>query len=1725
MKTRRTEKQRSRLRLETLEPRLALATYTWDDAANTLSVSLATNQSLTVTQTGANAYLSIDSGLFTQVGGTAATLDFGRFVFPLADVASSISIDNALATTSGFVNNVTFSGSGLLTTGTLNVSLTDPDASGTIAFNGGFDVTVSAALNLTSVNTVRIPAGTELTAVGGGTLTLSANQQTTPRFGFFPGVEISGGVLSADTGAITVLGRSGNGNYAGVGLSGTTSRIATGGTARVEGNSPAGSPGVAMGTAVLDAAGDVLVKGGSVDYRGVELSGSTITSQAGSVTVEGTGKTEGIYANAGAIEALGATTSAGAIVRGSAVGTFAIGVSIGGAGSRVRTNAGPLLVEGTGGVGIGAGAVISTTADNPSATLAVTSLTTGGVGVGGTDAQITTTRGAINVNGVGGVRVVGGGKIVGQGAGADSTVTVIGTNTNTADGVTVTGANSAIAANGGELKVDGTGRRGLYLFDNAAITTTAAPLSVKGTATGTADGLSGAYLSNSSKIQSGAALTVEGTGIGGVYLSSSQLAGGGTAPVVVRGTATTTGRGIEGLTAQVTSGGTLLVEGTGGNGASTSLNQGIYWYSSSSLVGEGDVTVNGTGGNRTAGTGSSNIGVFLDLQSQMISNNGSMAATGNGGGVGSSFGNTGVYNGGRISALGAAGTVTVTGQGGNLTGTGGGNLGIYVSSGFNRITSAGGALSVTGTGGGGGSGTNLGIDSEGEIKNLGTNAEASVTVRGTGGSPSSTQSDNIGVRLTNTLGPISSAGGAVTVIGTGANPSTNYAGGVSLYNAKVTGPRDVTVTAAAKGPALVLDGPGAQITSTGGAVFVEGRALSGTNGGGIVLKSARIGTDGGTGAVTVRGTAESANTFDTYAGVNNNGGTIVSAGGPLLLEGTVAGNAKGHGIVVSSFSRIENAGLGGSLTIRGVAGGNNLSSGNSDGINLASYVLANGGPILLEGTGGPGSTAFNNSGLNLAGALIMTSGPIESATITMTGTAGGAANGIGNYGIQSLSTISASGAITLTGTGNGMNSAEGLRLGSSISGSAITLVADTMNLASGLNANGGTISVRPKTAGTPLNLGGFDVLTGSPKTLGLTDQELDGMSAGQILLGDNTTGPVTVSAATSRSSSTNVSLTSAGAIQFTTGSISTTGGNLTLDAGTFVSPAASGVDATVGTLAFSPGDQLALALNGTTVDSQYRRLNVAGGVNLTGVTLALSGTYMPVFNDRFTLVENDGTDAIVGTFTGLPEGAVIENFLGGGLPAQLSYVGGSGNDVVLTIQSPAQRVTSVTPLANGVKFSLNKPAVVGDLNLYDYRDPSGQWVLGDADVRLVDGAGKAIAGSLLVAANNQDFTFLATAGALPAGTYTLSLRSGANGFHTATGEAFDGDGDNLPGGAYATTFTVAAAPAVVVSLPHFSRGPEQTVNLPPEESLGIPVRISDGAGVSSLTFELQFDPELLNVTGATSPGGTVVFTSLAAGRVRVAVTLAIPMSAGPQLFAYVQANVPSTAAARYGERNLLDLSALDVRGASNQVIAASDQDAVQTNAYHGDLGRNGRYDSYDVQQASRLALDLDTGLRSYPLLDAVLMTDFNANQRPDSFDVQRVSRLALNLPVTEVAALPASPPPTTDTGRFASRESAKQLRSDVDGNGVVDAQDILWAVYALEQTGRDPSLPKTSPLKLDVNEDNSFDAADILTTLFDFDPPAADSAVAAGESGPADEALNALATMLAHDAAMTRKKR
>ena len=103
------------------------------------------------------------------------------------------------------------------------------------------------------------------------------------------------------------------------------------------------------------------------------------------------------------------------------------------------------------------------------------------------------------------------------------------------------------------------------------------------------------------------------------------------------------------------------------------------------------------------------------------------------------------------------------------------------------------------------------------------------------------------------------------------------------------------------------------------------------------------------------------------------------------------------------------------------------------------------------------------------------------------------------------------------------------------------------------------------------------------------------------------------------------------------------------------------------------------------VGTGHDQLRAQGTVNLGNARLELSdlsNTAIPV-GAKITILSNDGTDAIAGTFSGLPEGDFIP--IGASAGWIITYEGGDGNDVVLTRVSgpPVAPTLSTITLSKG----------------------------------------------------------------------------------------------------------------------------------------------------------------------------------------------------------------------------------------------------------------------------------------------------------------------------------------------------------------------------------------------------------------------------------------------------------
>lgn len=124
---------------------------------------------------------------------------------------------------------------------------------------------------------------------------------------------------------------------------------------------------------------------------------------------------------------------------------------------------------------------------------------------------------------------------------------------------------------------------------------------------------------------------------------------------------------------------------------------------------------------------------------------------------------------------------------------------------------------------------------------------------------------------------------------------------------------------------------------------------------------------------------------------------------------------------------------------------------------------------------------------------------------------------------------------------------------------------------------------------------------------------------------------------------------------------------VTVNSGGVLTPGSSPGILSTGDLTFAAGATLNVEIDGTTAGTSYDQVQVTGEIDLTGATLNLISTFTAIAGDEFLLIDNDDVDAVTGTFTGLAEGTLLTF---NGNQVYITYLGGDGNDVALTVNTP-----------------------------------------------------------------------------------------------------------------------------------------------------------------------------------------------------------------------------------------------------------------------------------------------------------------------------------------------------------------------------------------------------------------------------------------------------------------------
>lgn len=449
---------------------------------------------------------------------------------------------------------------------------------------------------------------------------------------------------------------------------------------------------------------------------------------------------------------------------------------------------------------------------------------------------------------------------------------------------------------------------------------------------------------------------------------------------------------------------------------------------------------------------------------------------------------------------------------------------------------------------------------------------------------------------------------------------------------------------------LVVASPAALGTTALGAVLSNGATLAFASG--VQYNSAEPltiggdGHDGWSGVVDVEG-----NGTASFAGPITLAEDVTlgcsSATGSLTLSGNIGGtNAilkSGDGLLVLGGS---NSFVGLEVNSGAVQASHPAALGSAAGTvfihNVAQVRLSNGitnnNPFQFEGANAGTNQLLNSGGTNQVNGLI------------------GLMGGGFDYGISA-----AAGRLTLAG---------GIAFTDVFSSTRnVRLSGDGEGLVTGPIQNGGSATIAIFKEGA-----GRWTLTGTNSHTSATT-----VSAGTLLLNGTSVSAVTVSGGTFGGS----------------GVISN---RVTISAGTNAPGSPIGIQTVVSNYTVSAGGTLRIGINGTNAGSQHSQVAVRAGnsgvVTLAGTLNVTASPGLPT-NTTFVIIDNDGTDAVTGTFSGLPNNAT---FFKDGYTWRISYIGGTGNDVTLTTLSASQPALNVS--AGNSLLQLSWPDWASAYSLY-----------------------------------------------------------------------------------------------------------------------------------------------------------------------------------------------------------------------------------------------------------------------------------------------------------------------------------------------------------------------------------------------------------------------------------------
>ena len=335
-------------------------------------------------------------------------------------------------------------------------------------------------------------------------------------------------------------------------------------------------------------------------------------------------------------------------------------------------------------------------------------------------------------------------------------------------------------------------------------------------------------------------------------------------------------------------------------------------------------------------------------------------------------------------------------------------------------------------------------------------------------------------------------------------------------------------------------------------------------------------------------------------------------------------------------------------------------------------------------------------------------------------------------------------------------------------------------------------------------------------------------------------------------------------------------------------------------------------------------------------------------------------------------------------------------------------VTSFTPNSTGFVIGLDAAPNLSVLNLYSGSGITGAG-LGAPDLTVMNGS-TAIQGSLVWDPTSMTATFVQTRGILAPGTYNVTMVSGSSAWVDTHGNLLDG------GVNYTNSFPITAPTAAILTLPDFARGPGQPVNVSDAPSgygngttTLLPVALSSTAGVTSVSFELDYNSSYLtisNVALAAGISGTLSVTNTTPGVLLVSITgfssTASAGAIGGTDILDITATVPAAAISSYGASALLKVVNPLINGA-----AVPTSDSVEKVAYFGDASGDGKVGGADATLIARNKVHLDSGFNAYPLTDPRLVADISGTGVLTSLDASQAAQVGVHITVPSIPTVPS----------------------------------------------------------------------------------------------------------------------